>query len=342
MNPIQCANIWKAIEQDNPEPIRELNHRFYKLQQTEKHPTTGRSPCEEIFFTGRVKIIRLLFDKHLTTYNAQYDKGRTGLHLVVLSKSVEALRYCLRLLMDHTADEDGNYPIHFAAQNNWAEGVRLILADRGQRFIDKPNKAGKTAFHLAAETGSTDALIELHNKSREIPRDFEHRTPLHLAAMNGHLTAVRVLMLSESTDRDRFDKTAQDLANEAHLVELFKVLSYRITTSELGARLNSVVQWFNGPKLERALSIQDLIAAYHEGKQHEYVDKASRSNVSVEERNQLLHGLLRQNESVVNDLLPLLLSQLQCDLNAKPDDSHTPLSVQQSEVVHRILFGRPC
>ena len=52
------------------------------------------------------------------------------------------------------------------------------------------SQAGKTALHWAAQFGEAQLLHELMRTADDVnPRDDAGNTPLHLAALNGHLCA---------------------------------------------------------------------------------------------------------------------------------------------------------
>lgn len=57
----------------------------------------------------------------------------------------------------------------------------------GRRICDARNDCKNTLLHVAAHHGNTEAVIALMNE--RVPaavKNDEHKTPMHLAAVNGH------------------------------------------------------------------------------------------------------------------------------------------------------------
>ncbi|EDV19021.1 uncharacterized protein TRIADDRAFT_34267, partial [Trichoplax adhaerens] len=93
---------------------------------------------------------------------------------------------------------DGGAPIHFAASRGATEVIGLLLDSAN----NKRRKDGLTALHIAASNGYPDvveALIQHH--APVDARDFQYRTPLHLAASFGHTAVMIILMQSVSIEK---------------------------------------------------------------------------------------------------------------------------------------------
>ena len=57
----------------------------------------------------------------------------------------------------------------------------------GRTICDARNDCKNTLLHVAAVHGNTEALIALLDEG--VPpasKNYEHKTPMHLAAVNGH------------------------------------------------------------------------------------------------------------------------------------------------------------
>ena len=59
------------------------------------------------------------------------------------------------------------------------------------------DKEGKTCLHVAAEQGAIQAckvIIEIAGTKIINEKDTKKQTPLHLATLNGHARAIKILM----------------------------------------------------------------------------------------------------------------------------------------------------
>lgn len=59
------------------------------------------------------------------------------------------------------------------------------------------DKDGKTCLHVAAEQGAIQAcklIMEVTGNQVVNDRDNKKQTPLHLATLNGHARAIKILM----------------------------------------------------------------------------------------------------------------------------------------------------
>src|SRR6266404_1409683 len=169
---------------------------------------------------GNVDIVQLLLN-HNADPNVHNDDGRTPLHLAacngyldisrkLLECSVEvdtqdehqttplllALQYghinVVQLLLDHNADpnvhsNDGRTPLHFAALDGHL-GISRKLLESGVE-VNAWDQRQLTPLILALQYGHIDVVQLLldHNADPNVHTGSnDGRTPLHLAALNGH------------------------------------------------------------------------------------------------------------------------------------------------------------
>ena len=81
------------------------------------------------------------------------------------------------------------------------ENLSLILSllldnDHGRSVINGINKQGYSALHLAARVGDVDSAAQMLKNGAEVDvsRDTQHMTPLMVAAGNGHMQIVELLI----------------------------------------------------------------------------------------------------------------------------------------------------
>jgi len=89
-------------------------------------------------------------------------------------------------------DSRGWQPLHYAARNGHVEVVRFLLSKKS--YINAIDQRGHTPLCLAACYGKIEVVnlllanrAEIKLESHFYSNENEHDTPLHLAALNGHL-----------------------------------------------------------------------------------------------------------------------------------------------------------
>uniref|UniRef100_A0A3B5BKD1 Ankyrin repeat and death domain containing 1B n=1 Tax=Stegastes partitus TaxID=144197 RepID=A0A3B5BKD1_9TELE len=128
--------------------------------------------------------------------------GVAPIHLAAWFGSLEILKLLVQAGAEQKVEnEDGLNILHCAAINNHTEIVEYIVNDLQMKDLDKDDTSGHRAFALAAEHGCVEMLemlMEPYNMATMKPNKVGD-TPLHLAARNGHLDAVQLLLQSFDT-----------------------------------------------------------------------------------------------------------------------------------------------
>lgn len=93
--------------------------------------------------------------------------------------------------------------VHIAARSGNADKLRGLIS-KGEP-VDKPiPKILQTALHIAADNGFEFVVSELLDRlAKSYVLDSDKRTPLHLAAVHGHLKCVQLLVGPRNRDYDR-------------------------------------------------------------------------------------------------------------------------------------------
>jgi ankyrin repeat protein len=168
-----------------------------KTEYTQALDKLGWTPVHVAVERGDSDLLRSRLARGLRP-DAADRRGRTPLHLAAAAGN----RELVRLLLEAKApvdpkDADGQTPAQRASEQDHSHVVRL-LAEHGCAAADA---------HLAASIGNIDRLVEL---LRSDPSALERgknsaRTPLYLAAREGSLKAVEVL-LRAGADANRADR----------------------------------------------------------------------------------------------------------------------------------------
>ncbi|XP_054630516.1 ankyrin repeat and death domain-containing protein 1B isoform X2 [Dunckerocampus dactyliophorus] len=130
--------------------------------------------------------------------NAMNVHNRTALHYAVAGKNREAVELLLqRRVQVDQRDKFGVAPIHLAAWFGSLEILKLLVRAGAEQKIE--NESGHCAFAMAAEHGCVkmlEMLMEPSYNMATMKPSKKGDTPLHLAARNGHLDAVQLLLKS--------------------------------------------------------------------------------------------------------------------------------------------------
>uniref|UniRef100_A0A8C5I4Q3 Death domain-containing protein n=1 Tax=Gouania willdenowi TaxID=441366 RepID=A0A8C5I4Q3_GOUWI len=129
----------------------------------------------------------------------QKDKyGVAPIHLAAWFGSLDIMKLLVQAGAEQKVEnEDGLNIMHCAAINNHTDIVEYIISDLQMKELDKEDESGRRPFALAAEHGRTKMLMTLMDPFNMATMNGD--TPLHLAARNGHLDALQLLLQSFET-----------------------------------------------------------------------------------------------------------------------------------------------
>ncbi|KAK8954557.1 hypothetical protein KSP39_PZI002890 [Platanthera zijinensis] len=218
---------------------------------TARSPKSDFGPLHYAAAGGHAELLRLLLLKGEAADAATAD-GRTALHLAASEQRQE----CAGVLMAAGArvdapGPDGNTPLHAAAAAGDEAMARMLIAEGCAGIREARNRAGKTAYDVAAEGGprrlfdllrSGEKLMAAARKGdvraliREIEigaaldgRDGSGWTPLMMAAFKGRVEVIRVLLEkgAQIDGRDEEGYTALHCAAEGGQAEAAELLLKR-------------------------------------------------------------------------------------------------------------------
>uniref|UniRef100_A0A672ZYD4 CARD- and ANK-containing Inflammasome Adaptor Protein n=1 Tax=Sphaeramia orbicularis TaxID=375764 RepID=A0A672ZYD4_9TELE len=112
----------------------------------------------------------------------QHSNGHLDTVRVLLKEEADMCESCTRDMFLHMAAKEDDWKL-----------TELLL----QTNADTPDKAKKTALHLAAMEGNVDAVTSLlSHKVKAGAKDMDGSTPLHYAAAGGFVSIVSLLLQS--------------------------------------------------------------------------------------------------------------------------------------------------
>lgn len=175
----------------------------------------GRTPVHYAAVAGNLKILQYLLDSK-APHNIRDNDGETPLHqalknnqqtitnyLVCMGADIYATnkdgetpmalvlanpkltQWFINNLIVNTPNNDGNYPLHLAIEQNASPDVVLFLVDKKIQLNDK-NMAGETPLYSAMKLKNYDAAKILITKGADIfAMNKDSKTPFFLAAKEG-------------------------------------------------------------------------------------------------------------------------------------------------------------
>lgn len=232
--------LHKAIAEDQTKAVRLLLSRGARLDITDNN---GYTALHWAVMLGKTEIARILITNGADT-NVKTADGFTPLH----DAAYGGQKDIVKLLLDNGAvldarDEAGRTPLDMAIEENQQEVIVLL----------KP-------LHLAVKEGNPSTFKELLSKyPRQVnARDENGRTPLHLAAAEGHKEIAWILVNNGVNNGARLDEkdidgfTPLELAEQsgqADLTQMLLTLGSPVSNREMLAKKledNEAVLWYLG------------------------------------------------------------------------------------------------
>ncbi|CAJ1068896.1 ankyrin repeat and death domain-containing protein 1B [Xyrichtys novacula] len=182
-----------AVAGRNKEAVQFLLQRRVKVDQKDKY---GVAPIHLAAWFGSLEILKLLVQAG-AEQKVENEEGLNILHCAAINNHTDIVEYIVNDLqmkeLDNN-DKSGHRAFLLAAKHGCVEMLELLL-DPYNMATMKPNKRGDTPLHLAARNGHLDAiqlLLQSFDTRDEVNTDGE--TALYQAADNGHEGCVHVLL----------------------------------------------------------------------------------------------------------------------------------------------------
>mmetsp|Transcript_31254 Transcript_31254/g.87645 ORF Transcript_31254/g.87645 Transcript_31254/m.87645 type:complete len:704 (+) Transcript_31254:67-2178(+) len=191
---VNCEDRWTgtplsdAVRENHDEVAELLRMRGARILDMR---TIAEHLCQAAS-AGDAPLMRRMLDNGADPNAMDYDK-RTALHLA----SSEGHLYCVELLLDSGADLNAsdrwaNTPLSEAVENN-QDTVAELLRKKGANLLDK--EAASAALLAAVSMGNASRSKRLlENGAKVGAADYDDRTALHIAASEGYLEIVLLLL----------------------------------------------------------------------------------------------------------------------------------------------------
>jgi len=211
--------------------FRELGVDF-KLR-THRGKTAGHYAAK----FGRYDFIRALIEMELKL--DVMDNDARGL---VHEAAKHNHPFIIQLLVENglictSKDNDQNTPAHWAATGGHLEAIRMLHQVGGIQCLCLPNKTGKTPLHAAAQSGFAEIIAAFQEFGIESKvYDVGRNSPAHLAAQNGHLSALKILFeMGPVDEKNKYGRTPAHMAawrNKPEVLGFLAVSGVDVLTCE--------------------------------------------------------------------------------------------------------------
>ncbi|ARF02629.1 SWPV1-010 [Shearwaterpox virus] len=145
--------------------------------------------------------------------NIKDNEQKTFLYHAVKSGDLESVITLIRHRANtYIADEDGNYPIHIAIQNNFFDIIKILIDNSYAKVY---NSYGETPIHYAVKYGDYKTVkLLIEDRCYTLKKCNRGLTPLHTAILHNRL--VIPLLINEVTinSQDINGRTPLDYAVE--------------------------------------------------------------------------------------------------------------------------------
>lgn len=246
--------------------------RLFLEQGISAHPkdNRGRTPLFQAVRSGRLDLVQLLFDWDLgvdcqdidlqVLITLAVDNGReaivqflldrgadpnqcenldvTPLMIASMSNQVSVLQVLLKWGVELERKWQGQTALSYAAACPNTEEVIQLLLEAGAD-VNTEDDDGQSVFYHAASDGRYTNLTALFTstKIRNIHQPNRHgHTPLHVAAMHGHLRSVSILLKSDGVQLEARSHAGRTALNDAAACRNTEVMQLLL---ESGADVNA-------------------------------------------------------------------------------------------------------
>ncbi|KAH9488093.1 Transient receptor putative cation channel sub A member 1 [Bulinus truncatus] len=128
--------------------------------------------------------------------NDKDDYGCTALHYAAKKGHLSAVDDLLKMgSIATTKNKEGQSPFHFAARyGRYTTCCRLLSSPYGPHLLNESDGEGLTALHIAAQNGHARIVQLLLQRGAVVNRDHNDNTALHHASVNGWTSTLRTIL----------------------------------------------------------------------------------------------------------------------------------------------------
>jgi len=191
---LNASALHQAVKDINEKKIHALVQAGEDINAIDE---TGKTALHIASAIGRFSIVKYLVDNGAEVH-IKDDKHKTALIYAIEKNRIKVIMYLSKIanIQEKKQEDDG---LFIAARDGDMDYVAYALS---RSDIDRVNKDGKTALHIAAEAGQYEIVAFLLNlgANREL-LDYDGRTALNYAKLSGN-KKLSELLLSYTNETD--------------------------------------------------------------------------------------------------------------------------------------------
>jgi len=176
-----------AVKAVNEEKIHALVEKGMDVNTLDEE---GKTPLHFASSIGRYSIVKYLVDKG-TNVHIKDKNHKTALVYAIEKNRIKVIIYLSKManVLEDEKEDDG---LFIAAKNGDMDYVAYALS---RSDINRVNKDGKTALHIAAESGQYETVAFLLNLGADRKLlDHDGRTALNYAKLSGNKKLSELLL----------------------------------------------------------------------------------------------------------------------------------------------------
>jgi len=220
------ADWFRACEENNVEVMKRfLSGGFSK----DARDANGNTSLHVAAAAGAEGSAKFLLDRGMAV-DVRGQRGRTPLMAAVIANKPKMVKWLLQQGADPKLKDDENFKALMLAVRDGSAGSVAELASYDREDLD-------AALLLASLLGKTDVIDSLTNYGASVYARMENdgRTPLMIAAENGHAESVKLLLEIGASryTTDEEGRTAANMAEEAGHPEVAALINREPAPEEL-------------------------------------------------------------------------------------------------------------
>lgn len=178
---------WKNVFNSAASTLKE------KVLKHHDGSSSSSSSLQDAVLSGNIEAVKKQQESGANF--AEKDKnGNTLLHLAVMKGHVDLAEYLLDFCDVDERNTEGETALMIVIKNNRGDIFNRLI-NKNPELLTTTGRTGETILHLAARNGNFVIVKEAVKAGAEIGvADYERNTPLHLAALNGHVKVVSYLI----------------------------------------------------------------------------------------------------------------------------------------------------
>ncbi|XP_074616344.1 transient receptor potential cation channel subfamily A member 1-like isoform X1 [Acropora palmata] len=268
--------IHKAAQSNHVEVISYLLRQ--DVDQINTTDYEGRTPVMLAAQFNCYDTVKVLLE-HGANVDLRDSENKTVLHYAIGSSDIvrEILKDVKATSLIRAKDRLGNTPLHYASCKGCVKDASIILL-KYRAGATITNGAGETPLHIAARYGCVSVakkLMDGRGKRTVNAIDVYERTPLHLAAQEGHEELVEFFLKREAKiDSDVHGQTPlhyaalQGSRRSAELILTTKPETLNITDKNQNTALHMGAKGGNAEILQYLLSKPEQLVSVNERNQN--------------------------------------------------------------------------